>query len=79
MSASSLPLYAIIELIIRISEFNAAVGEYKDHAKQTNGYMVKTTRGTIVFSNEIISKQFLSPESIDKVTLVELAKSFNAV
>lgn len=76
MSASSLPLYAVIELIIRVSEFNNMIGEYKDHAKNTEGYIVKTTTGTLLFSNDLIQQQFTQPERIDKGTLISLAATF---
>lgn len=76
MSSSSLPLYAVIELLIRVSEYNPSIGDYKDHARHTQGYVIKTTNGTILFSKQIIETQFKHPEDITKPMLQQLASSF---
>lgn len=78
MSASPLPLYVIIELLIRIAEYNPEVGQYKDHTRRRDGYLIKTTGGTILFTNDLIQMQFTNPDSISRDQLVQLGNSFRS-
>jgi len=76
MSKDTLPTYAIVELLIRLEEFNALIGDYKDHIPHEYGVMVKTTNGHINFSRELIARQFNNPTIITRPELITVAASF---
>jgi len=77
MSKSPLPTYAIVELLIRLTQYNASIGDYKGHAPYDNNVIVKTSTGTIVFPEKLILKQFESPEAIAEAELTAAAAGFN--
>jgi len=76
MSKDTLPTYAIVELLIRLEEFNTLIGDYKDHIPHEYGVMVKTTNGHINFSRELITRQFNNPTIITRPELIAVAASF---
>ncbi|MVN89705.1 hypothetical protein [Mucilaginibacter aquatilis] len=78
MSKDTLPTYAIVELLIRLADFNASIGAYKDHIPHEFGVMVKTTNGHINFSRQLILQQFNNPALIDEPQLKEVALLFKA-
>ncbi|WP_295773053.1 hypothetical protein [uncultured Mucilaginibacter sp.] len=78
MSKDTLPTYAIVELLIRLADFNASIGDYKDHIPHEFGVMVKTTKGHINFSRQLIMQQFNNPALIDEPQLKEVALLFKA-
>jgi hypothetical protein len=75
MTQRDLPTYAIVELLMRLANYNSLVGDYKDHRIYSEGVMVKTSGGTISFSSEIIMQQFENPEMITENELLEIASS----
>lgn len=76
MFKNNLPTYVLVELLIRLSVFDKAIGDYKNHTIYENGVMVKTTRGIIHFPESLINDQFKSPELITDNILSEIASSF---
>lgn len=77
MAKNNLPTYAIVELLIRLAKYNEAIGDYRDHAMYDDDVIVKTSAGTIVFSQKLIIKQFESPELITEKELTAAASGFN--
>ena len=77
MTRSNLPTYAIVELLIRLAHINPFIGDYKDHLIYDDGFVVKTNRGTITFSKDIIMQQFHDPDQITDNHLVALAGGFS--
>jgi hypothetical protein len=76
MENNNLPLYTIVELLARLSPFNAVIGEYKDHAVHDRGVIIKTTNGTIQLPKELILTQFHTPDQIGKHELEKAAITF---
>jgi len=76
MAKNNLPTYAIVELLIRLTKHNEAIGDYKDHAVYDTDVIVKTSSGTIVFPQTIVIRQFESPESITDDELVITGAGF---
>jgi hypothetical protein len=79
MDKHSLPLYAIIELLIRITGYDDRIGDYKNHVFDQHYVTVTTTMGSIIISNEQIAKQFLKPAEITTEELLITASTFNAI
>ncbi|MEN0052260.1 MAG: hypothetical protein AAGC65_01260 [Mucilaginibacter sp.] len=76
MPKSTLPTYAIVELLIRLSQYNHLIGNYKDHSIFDSGVMVKTSTGSIKLPLNIIQRQFDSPDFISESELSTLALLF---
>jgi hypothetical protein len=78
MSKNNLPTYAIVELLIRLAKHNESIGDYKGHAVYDDDVIVKTSGGSIVFSQTLIVKQFESPELISEDELARTANLFKS-
>jgi hypothetical protein len=78
MAKNNLPTYAIVELLIRLAKHNEVIGDYKDHAVYDNEVIVKTSGGTIVFPQTIVTKQFESPELITEDELIKIGTGFKS-
>ncbi|MDB5134513.1 MAG: hypothetical protein JWP37_1116 [Mucilaginibacter sp.] len=78
MSKNNLPTYAIVELLIRLANHNSSIGDYKNHTVYDNGVMVKTSSGTIKFSQSLVLLQFESPELITDKELADTALLFKS-
>jgi hypothetical protein len=76
MPENNLPTYAIVELLIRLANYNSAIGDYKNHMVYTTGIMVKTSGGTIQFSQSLITQQFEAPALITDDELAQAALLF---
>jgi hypothetical protein len=76
MPKHSLPTYAIVELLIRLSRYNYLIGDYKNHSVFDTGVMVKTSGGSISFPVAIIVQQFENPEAITESELARMALLF---
>jgi len=76
MANTSVPLYAIVEILIRLSEFNEEIGNYKNHFITDDNVRVTTTTGHILLPLNLIMKQFHAPEKIDNTTLKLIAFSY---
>jgi hypothetical protein len=76
MSQNKLPLYAIVELLMRLTGINAQIGNYKNHSERGDQVIVKTTNGTIQLSRTHVLSQFHKPEDIGKNDLESLASRF---
>ena len=77
VAKSNLPTYAIVELLIRLADINPFIGDYKGHVAYEDGVIVKTTGGTIAFTESIIVRQFHDPELISDDDLKWVAAQFN--
>jgi hypothetical protein len=76
MSKDDLPTYAIVEILIRLSEYNPQIGNYKDHLVHDNGVMVKTSNGHINFPHNLVIQQFNAPELITEDDLKSVTSQF---
>ena len=76
MSKHHLPTYAIIELLIRLSQHNYLIGDYKYHSAFDTGVMVKTSGGSISFPIHIVLRQFEDPTKISDDELSQIALRF---
>jgi len=76
MSKNKLPLYAIVELLMRVTGINPQIGNYKNHAERRDQVVVKTSNGTIQLSRALVLSQFHRPEDIEKRDLESLASRF---
>lgn len=76
MEKLDLPIYAIVELLIRLSSHNIPVGDYKDHAIKGISVWVKTTTGTLLLSSDLVAKQFLKPEEVNTDELFSAGNTF---
>lgn len=76
MTKNTLPTYAIVELLIRLSQFNPLVGDYRGHAIYNDGVIVKTTHGSITFTQALIKQQFDDPQVITDAELITVLTLF---
>ncbi|SEO41232.1 hypothetical protein SAMN05192574_1087 [Mucilaginibacter gossypiicola] len=76
MSQNTLPLYAIVELLMRLAGIDPQIGNYKNHSERGDNVLVKTTNGTIQLSKSLVLSQFNKPEDIQKRDLESLASRF---
>lgn len=76
MKQHNLPLYAIVELLMRIALYNKSIGSYKDHSDEGDNVRVTTTAGYISFSTNLIAKQFLTPEEVTNSELSNAIATF---
>jgi hypothetical protein len=76
MFKDELPTYAIVELLIRLSDINPQIGNYKDHHIQDSHVIVKTTHGYIRFPHPIVMQQFNNPDLITEQQLTDIAETF---
>lgn len=76
MAKHSLPTYVIVELLIRLSQYNSAIGDYKNHSTFDTGVIIRTSAGSITFPFAIINKQRQDPASITDAELSDAALLF---
>jgi hypothetical protein len=76
MPKHNLPTYAIVELLIRLSQYNNLIGDYKNHSVFDTGVVVRTSAGSISFPTGIIIKQFENPTAITETELANIALHF---
>ncbi|MDN3549421.1 hypothetical protein [Mucilaginibacter aquaedulcis] len=76
MPKSPLPTYAIVELLIRLSQYNHLIGNYKNHSVFDTGVVVKTSSGSVKLPLGIVQRQFENPGSISDSELATLALLF---
>lgn len=76
MSKSTLPTYAIVELLIRLEKHNPAIGGYKNHTEFDEGVIVRTSGGSIEFPKDLVEQQFHDPERITEKQLEKTALLF---
>jgi len=76
VTKNTLPTYAIVELLIRLSHINPLIGDYKGHLVYDDGVIVKTSSGTVVFPEALIRRQFHHPDLITEAELNKLAALF---
>lgn len=70
MPKHNIPVYAIVELLMLLAQQDTSVGDYRGHTIRNNQVLVKTTGGSIIFSEALIMKQFSEPENITKIDLM---------
>jgi hypothetical protein len=76
---SHLPTYAIVELLMRLEQYDNGIGSYKDHRLKHAEVLVKTTGGVISFPEQLVMQQFENPELINDNLLLETISSFKPV
>jgi len=76
VTKDSLPTYAIVELLMRLAHFDPFIGDYKGHTTHTDGAIVKTTHGNIIFSKTLIRQQFEHPELVTDDELKQITLLF---
>ncbi|MCC8408861.1 hypothetical protein LJ707_07960 [Mucilaginibacter sp. UR6-1] len=76
MPNATLPAYAIVELLIRLSGINKQIGDYKGHTIRNGFINVKTTGGTVKLTPDLVMQQFNAPEQIGVEQLILTASSF---
>ncbi|MGN8070823.1 hypothetical protein [Mucilaginibacter sp. SG564] len=76
MTRNHLPTYVIVELLIRLSQHNYLIGDYKYHSVFDTGVMVKTSGGSINFPTQIVLRQFEDPAKISDDELSQMALRF---
>lgn len=76
MTRNHLPTYVIVELLIRLSQHNYLIGDYKYHSVFDTGVMVKTSGGSISFPTQIALQQFENPTTISDEQLSQIALRF---
>jgi hypothetical protein len=76
MPKRNLPVYAIVELLIRLEQHDKSIGGYKNHSIYDDGVIVKTTSGIIHFPEALILQQFAEPEMVTDHALLDIASSF---
>lgn len=79
MDAEKIPIYAIIELLIRVSDFHADVGNYLSHMMHSEWIVIRTSKGIISFSNALIITQLRQPENITDQDLLFALSSFEPI
>ena len=65
MAKDNIPAYAIVELLMRLSEIDDSIGEYRGHTVRGEKVFVKTSGGNIGFPQTLVMQQFQDPEQID--------------
>jgi len=79
MTSRSVPIYAIVELLIRMEEYNPEIGNYKDHMIVEKNVRVTTSTGHVTLPLSLVMNQFHSPEAIDETSLKLIAFAYCAV
>jgi len=70
MPKHNIPVYAIVELLMLLAQHDTSIGDYRGHTIRDNQVLVKTTGGSIIFSEALIMKQFSEPENVTKMDLM---------
>ena len=78
MTKRDIPTYAIVELLMRLTDHNKSIGDYKNHNSYAGGIRVKTSGGSIIFSEDAVMQQFNDPKAISDDMLIEMASLFKA-
>jgi hypothetical protein len=76
MNNQNLPLYAIVELLIRISSFDDRIGDYKNHSLIGQSINVITNKGLVILPSQLVAKQFSTPQTITIEELLQVAATF---
>lgn len=76
MAKDNIPAYAIVELLMRLSEIDDSIGDYRGHTIRGERVSVKTSGGTISFPQTLVMQQFQDPEQINKDELKQTSLLF---
>jgi hypothetical protein len=76
MPRHNLPVYAIVELLMLLSQHDKSIGDYRGHTIRDQRVVVKTSGGSITFPHSLIMRQFSEPETITKRELMNVASFF---
>lgn len=76
MPKHNIPVYAIVELLMLLSQHDKSIGDYRGHTIRDQRVIVKTSNGSITFSHALVMRQFSDPESITKRELLNLLPFF---
>ncbi|TDO24287.1 hypothetical protein [Pedobacter duraquae] len=69
-------VYIFYELLIRLQELDPEIGEYSSYRKTSSGISLQTTAGHIEVPDDLISRQFNSPEFINSSELLSVLNTF---
>lgn len=64
--------YVVYELLIRLNELNADIGDFVSCKKTEQGISVQTTSGHINIPESLYHRQFENPTEISTVELLSL-------
>ncbi|WP_207534451.1 hypothetical protein [Desertivirga arenae] len=76
MTEKDIPLYVIVELLMRLSLQNDQIGNYKNHFFGPENTYVWTGNGSLVFPTTMLFRQFNQPSEITNDELMEVAQTF---
>jgi hypothetical protein len=76
MPKHNIPVYAIVELLMLLEQYDKSIGDYRGHTIRNSHVLVKTTGGNITISEALIMKQFSEPENVTKMDLMNALSSF---
>lgn len=79
MPKHNIPVYAIVELLMLLAQYDKGIGDYRGHTIRSNEVLVKTTVGSITFSIMLIMKQFSEPENVTKMDLMNALSLFRPI
>lgn len=69
-------VYLFYELLIRLSDVRGDVGEYLSRGEMEDGWTLRTTRGSIKLSKDILKRQFIDPTLVTEKELYQLSRNF---
>jgi hypothetical protein len=64
--------YVVYELLIRLNELNADVGDFVSCKKTEQGIAVQTTSGQLIIPESLYHRQFANPAEISTIELLSL-------
>lgn len=64
--------YVVYELLIRLNELNADVGNFVSCKKTEQGILVQTTSGQLTIPESLYRRQFENPAEISAIELLSL-------
>jgi len=70
------PLYVFAELLMRLKEMKAELGDYRTVNKTSDGYILYTTEGMIEIPLHMLKTQFEHPSEIESERLKSLLRHF---
>jgi hypothetical protein len=72
----NIPVYVIVELLIRVSYSSEDLGDYKTHVFHPSWVVINTSKGRITFSNSLVFKHWEHPGKITDEELLNALTTF---
>ncbi|WP_207420712.1 hypothetical protein [Desertivirga brevis] len=76
MEDKDIPLYVIVELLIRVSKYAEGIGNYRNHFISEGVATVFTESGVIHLPVELLIRQFHHPQNVSVDELKLLVKDY---